>query len=130
MHIFVGSDFMGSYRLRYLLELKSTRRISTSYFAARLTITTPTTNSGYAGERNALIFERFIRRKFLSSEQLFRPASYRSGGSPLTWHRLLTLYNKYLLLTTMPVVVVNFCARLNSSILQQLLQISGAATLR
>jgi hypothetical protein len=28
MHIFVGSYFMWSYRLRNLLELKSTRRIS------------------------------------------------------------------------------------------------------
>jgi hypothetical protein len=72
MHIFVGSYFMGSYRLRNLLELKSARRISTSYFAARLTITTPTMNMP-AEERNALIFERFIRIKFLSTEQLFRP---------------------------------------------------------
>src|ERR1700730_14782916 len=88
MHIFVGSYFMGSYRLRNLVELKSTRRISTSYFAARLTITTPTMNSAMpAEERNALIFERFIRIKFLATEQLFRPASYRSGGSPLTRHK-------------------------------------------
>src|ERR1700727_518914 len=36
---------MGSYCLQNLLELKSTRKISTSYFVARLAITTPKTNN-------------------------------------------------------------------------------------
>jgi hypothetical protein len=92
MPIFVGSYFMGSYRLRNLLELKSTRRISTSYFAARLTITTPTMNSVMpAEERNALIFERFIGIKFLSTEQLFRPPHTAPEGVRLQGISLLTL---------------------------------------
>src|ERR1700679_113648 len=44
MRISVDCHFVGSYRLRNLLEWKSTRRISTSYFVARLAMTTPTTN--------------------------------------------------------------------------------------
>jgi hypothetical protein len=92
MHIFVGSYFMGPYRLRNLLELKSTRRISTSYFAARLTITTPTMNSVMpAEERNALIFERFVGIKFLLTEQLFRTPHTAPEGVRLQGISLLTL---------------------------------------
>jgi hypothetical protein len=51
MRISIGSHFMGSYHLRTLLELKSTRKISTSYFVARLAITTPTTNNASPPKR-------------------------------------------------------------------------------
>jgi hypothetical protein len=62
LHIFVGSYFHGVVPSAELAGIESTSRISTSYFAARLTITTPTMNSAMpAEERNALIFERFIR---------------------------------------------------------------------
>ena len=64
MHIFVGSYFMGSYRLRNLLELKSAKDL---YVVFRCSSddhhTRPMNRAMPAEERNAFIFERLIRIK-------------------------------------------------------------------